>query len=132
MRLNSSANSFIFGPKNWKMHPELCVQGLHGENFQNASELSSKQLRFLTKKSRRCVNFFRKPCKAENFQNESELFSKQLRFWMHKLWNCAQNFFYKAYRQRTSKMRLNVAGNALYLDANILKMRPELFFELAR
>ena len=43
--------------------------------------------------------------------NASELHSKHFRFWTHKSWKCAQNFFCKPCKQRTSKMRLNFTLN---------------------
>jgi len=49
---------------------------------------------------------------GENVKNASELHSKQLRFWTQKSRKCAQSFFCKPCRQRTSKMHLNFTGNA--------------------
>jgi len=137
MRLNFTANSFIFGRINREIAPRtfLCIS--QSENFQNASQFHVKQLHFWTHKSWNCAqNFFVHLAKrkfpkcvstsqqtasfldawivkmrperflqnlqAENFQNASELHGKQLRFWTHNSWNCAQNFFCKTCRQKTS------------------------------
>ena len=47
----------------------------------------------------------------------------------HKSWNCAQNFFFKTCKQRTSKMRLNFMANSFVFDTYIVKMRPEHFIQ---
>jgi len=50
MRLNSTANSFVFGHKNRDNAPRTLLYTLQGENFQNASKLCRKQLHFWTHK----------------------------------------------------------------------------------
>jgi len=59
MRLNFTANSFVFKYINRENAPELLSQTLQGEILQNASELISKQLSFCNKKLEKCTqNFF--------------------------------------------------------------------------
>jgi len=112
-----------------KLGPELHPWKLRAENFQKASELHGKQLRFRTQKSRKCTqNFFHKSCKAEDFQNASELYSKQLRFWTPKSWNCPQNFFCETCRQKTSKRRLNFTENTFVFGRKYLENAPRSFF----
>jgi len=233
MRRNLTANSFVFGRKYRENAPRTFLSSCQGENFQNASELNSKPLRFWTHKSRNCAqNFFHKPFKRRTFRMRLNFTASSFVFkyinrenaprtffinlarcnlrkcvWTHqqtasfldpKIGKCTQNFVYKACMEKTSKMRLNSAANSFafgrknredastffinlarqrtskmslsfsansfvfgctncgiaprtfsvkltgrelpkcvwtntsYLDANILKMRPELFFELAR
>ena len=95
---------------------ELCPEPFSltssGENFQNASELKSKQLHFWTQKSRKCAISFLWSLHGENFWNPSELHGKLLRFWTQKSWICAQNLFCKTCSQITSKMRLNLTANS--------------------
>jgi len=47
MRPNFMANISVFGRKNRDNVPRTLFINLKGENFQNASELNSKQLHFL-------------------------------------------------------------------------------------
>jgi len=59
MRLNVTANSFVFKYINRENAPELFSQTLQGEIFKNAPELISKQLPFWNKKMEKCTqNFF--------------------------------------------------------------------------
>jgi len=46
MRLNFTADSFVFGRKNQENVPRTFSVTLQGKNFQDASELHSKPLRF--------------------------------------------------------------------------------------
>jgi len=48
MHLNFTANSFVFGHINRKYVPRTFSVNLASENFENASELHGKQLRFWT------------------------------------------------------------------------------------
>jgi len=51
MRLNFTANSFVFGGKNRENALRTFLSSWQGKNFQNASELNSKPLHFWTHKS---------------------------------------------------------------------------------
>ena len=66
--------------------------------------------------------------KGENFLNASELRSKPLHFWTHKSRNCAQNFFCKTCRQRTSKMRLNFTANSFVFGRINRENAPRTFY----
>jgi len=65
-------------------------------------------------------------------QNVPEFHSKQLRFWMHKLQNCTQQFFSKACKAKTSKMRLNFTANSVIFNTKIIELRPQLFCQTRR
>jgi len=89
------------------MRPELILWILQAENFENASELHGKQLRFWTHKSKIAPRTF-----------SAKLAGRKLLtcVWISRLTalfldsyseNCAQNFFCKTCRPKTSNMRLN-------------------------
>jgi len=60
----SQETFFVCGHINQKNAPRTFLQTLQVENFQNASELHSKQFRFWMHKSwKHAQNFFWKPCK---------------------------------------------------------------------
>jgi len=64
MRLNFTAKGFVFGRINREIAPRTFSCTSQCENFQNASELHVKQLRFWTHNSRNCTqNFFYKSCR---------------------------------------------------------------------
>jgi len=112
LRLNFTANSFVFGRTNLENAPTTFFMKLEKQKFQNASELQSKQLRFWTHKSWNCAhNFFCKPCRQSTSKMRLNFHNKQLRFWTHKSWNCIHNFFCKTRRQRTSRTRQNSTAN---------------------
>jgi len=76
---------------------------------------------------------FLSSCQGENFQNASELNSKPLRFWTHKSRNCAQNFFHKPFKRRTSRMRLNFTASSFVFKYINRENAPRTFFiNLAR
>jgi len=81
MCLNFTANSFVFGRTNRANAPRTFLSSWQGENFQNASELNIKPLRFWTHKLLNCAQkFSMKTLQAQNIQNASDLHGKQLSF----------------------------------------------------
>ena len=165
MRLNFTANNFVFGCINRKNAPRTLFTKLARRKLLKCVWTSQQTASFFnTKIVELRPELFLWNLQAENFQNASEFHSKQLRSWTHKSWNCAQNFFFETCRQRTSRMRLNFTANsfvfgrtnhgisprtfsvklagrelpkcvwaqrqtASFLDAWIGKMRPELFYK---
>ena len=71
---------------------------------------------------------FLQSLQGENFQTASEFHGKQLRFWTHKSWNCAQNFFCKPCRQRSSRKRLNFTANSFVFGRTNRNNGPRTFF----
>jgi len=64
---------------------------------------------------------------SENFQNVPEIHSKQLRFRTHKSGKCTQNFFYKACKAKTSKLRLNFTANSFVFGRTNREIAPRTF-----
>jgi len=58
MRLNFPANSFVFGRTNREIAHRTFFFNLQAENFQNASDVHDKQLRFSTHKLWNCDHSF--------------------------------------------------------------------------
>jgi len=65
---------------------------LKGENFQNASEIQGKYLRFSTQKSRKCAQNFFFNLQSEHLKNAPGLHGKQLRFWTQNRENAPKTF----------------------------------------
>ena len=162
MRLNFRANSFVFGRTNRGSAPTTSLN-LAGRELPECIWISRQTASFLDAQLVELrPQFFLYILQAENFQNASEFHDKQLRFWTHKSEKCAHNFFHKAWKAKTSKIRLNSMVNgfifgrmnrenaprtffirlerrkllkcvwtsqqtASFLDAQLVKLRPELF-----
>ena len=57
------------------------------------------------------------------------LHGKQLHFWTQKSWKCAQNFFYKPRKPKTSKMILNLTANSFIFGCINRENAPRTFFK---
>ena len=68
MHLNFTAHSFVFEPINNENAPRCFSVKLANRNFQNASELHSKQLCFWTHESWKCAQDFCVTCKWRTFK----------------------------------------------------------------
>ena len=123
MRLNFTANNFVFGCT------ELFLQSLQGEKFQNASELHSKQLRFWTHKSWNCAhNFFFKTCRQWTSRMRLNFTTNSFVFGRINRENAPRTFVIKLERRKLPKCVWNSREIPSFFDAKIEKMRPELFF----
>jgi len=70
---------------------------------------------------------FSQTSQGDYFQNAPELHGKQLHFWTQKSEKCAQNFFYKACKTKTSKMRLNFTANCFIFGRTNRAIAPRTF-----
>ena len=164
MRLNFTANNFVFGRKNRENATRTFFTKRARRKLPKCVWTSQQTASFMDAQT---VELRPEPSlqilQAENFGNASELHGKQLRFQTQKSGKCAHNFFHNPRKPKTSKMRLNFTANRLifgrinreivprtfsvklagrelpkcvwtsreipsFLNANILKMRSELFF----
>jgi len=128
MRLNFTANNFVFGCINRKNAPRTLFTKLARRKLLKCVWTSQQTASFFnTKIVELRPELFLWNLQAENFQNASEFHGKQLRFWTHKSWNIAQNFFCKTRRQRTSKMRLSSTANSFIFGRMDRENAPRTF-----
>ena len=128
MRLNFTANSFVFGSTNRENAPKTFYIKHARRKRQNASELYSKQLWFWTHESRKCgQNFFCKPCETKTSKMHLNFTANSFVFRQIYRETAPRTFFCKSCRQRTSKMRLNFTANCFVFGPKIGKMHPQLF-----
>jgi len=65
---------------------------------------------------------------GENVKNASEFHNKQLHFWTQKSRKCAQNFFCKSSKAKTSKMCLIFTANRFVFGHIYRDISPGTFF----
>jgi len=128
MRLNFTANSFVFGHINREIAPRsfYCKPCKRRTSRMRLNPAANSFTFGRKNRENASRTLFYKSCK-EDFQNASELHSKPLRFWTHKTCNCAQNFFCETCRQRTSKMRLNFTANTFVFGRKNRENAPRTF-----
>jgi len=128
MRLNFTANSFVFGRTNRENAPRSFFTNLARRLLPKCVETSRQTASFLDAKFRKmCPELFLQSVQDENFQNASELHSKLLHFWTHKSCNSAQSFFCKTCSQRSSEIRLNFTANNFVVGRTNRGIAPRTF-----
>jgi len=113
--------------KSWKCAQNFFLQTLQTENFQNASQLHGKQLRFWMHNREHAPRTYSVNLASGVLQNASELHGKKLHFPTHKLWNCVQNVFCKSCRRRTSTIRLFFTANSFVFGRINREIVPKTF-----
>jgi len=133
MRLNFTANRFVFERTSCGIAPKTFSVNLAGRERPECVWISRQSASFMDAQIVELrLELFLWNLQAENFQNACEFHGKPLRFWTHKSGKCAQNFFYKAWKAKTSKMRLNFTANRFIFGRTNRGIAPTTFFvELA-
>jgi len=84
MRLNYTANSFVFGHINRKYAPRTYSVNLAGAELPMRLNYTANSFVFVRKNHDSAPRTFLSTSQGENFQNASEIRRKELRFWTHK------------------------------------------------
>ena len=94
-----------------KLRLELILLNLQAENFQNASDLHGKYLRFWTQKLRKCTQNFFLTCKVKS--SKMHLNSRQATsFFYAKIMKMRPKHFCELWRRITQKLYLNFMANS--------------------
>ena len=116
-----------------KMHPERFSQSVQDENFQNASQLHCKKLRFWTHKSWNCPkNFFCKTRSQRTFNMRLNFTTNSFVFGCTNRGIATRCFSVKLAATELPKCVWTSRQPASFLDAKIEKMRPELFLQTSQ
>jgi len=111
------------------MRPKLPSQTSQSENFENASELNSKQIHFWTHKSWWCANNFWKNCKMKTSKMPLKFTANSFVFGRINRENAPRNFSINLIRQKLPKCVWTQEQTGSFFDAKIEKMRPYPFYE---
>jgi len=128
MRLNFTANSFVFERINREKASRTFYTKHARRKGKIGSELHNKKLRFWTQKSRKCSqNFLCKPCKARTSKMRLN-FTVNTFVFRHIYRDIASGtFFCKPCGQGTSSMRLNFTANSLVFGRKNRENAPRTF-----
>jgi len=132
MRLNFIANRFVFGRTNREISPRTFSVKLAGRELPKCVWTSREIPSFLDANilKMRPEHFFN--LQGKNLKNLSGLHGKQLRFCTQKSWKCAQNIFVNFGGGQLKKCIWTSRQTALFWDAKIGKLRPELLYKLCK
>jgi len=112
MRLNFTANSFVFGCKNCENEPRTFFVNLIGRIFPNCIWTQQQTASIWTQKSWKCIRKYFCKSRKQSTSKMRLIHSKILRFSMHKSWKCTQNIFCKSWRRRTQRIYLKILENS--------------------